>query len=50
MAYEPRHAHLAEPLTGPGRTGFALVTYGFVLLIAVAVLYFAAAYVIPAIT
>ena len=49
MAYEPQHTHTEQP-TEPstGWTGFAAVKYGFIFLIVVAVLYFAAAYLIPA--
>lgn len=49
MAYEPQHTHADGP-TEPasGWTGFAVVKYGFIFLIVVAILYFAAAYVIPA--
>lgn len=51
MSYEPQHTH-TEPPAEPssGWTGFAVVKYGFIFLIVVAVLYFAAAYVIPALT
>jgi len=48
--YEPQHTHPTEPPPEPGWTGFAAVKYGFIFLIVVAVLYFAAAYVIPALT
>lgn len=53
MAYDPNHVH--EPVE-PGHdapsswTGFAAVKYGFIFLIVVALLYFAAVYAIPALT
>ena len=51
MAYDPQHTHTpTEPPTEPGWTGFALVKYGFIFLIVVAVLYFAAVVLIPALT
>ena len=51
MAYEPQHTH-TDPPTEPssGWTGFALVKYGFIFLIVVALLYFAAVYLLPALT
>jgi hypothetical protein len=52
VSYEPQHTHTTDPPVEPstGWTGFALVKYGFIFLIVVAVLYFAAAYLIPALT
>lgn len=49
MSYEPEHTHHREaPEPSTGWTGFAVVKYGFIFLITVAVLYFLAVYVIPA--
>jgi hypothetical protein len=46
---EPEHTHTpTEPSTG--WTGFALVKYGFIFLIVIALLYFAAVFLIPALT
>jgi hypothetical protein len=52
MAYEPQHTHPDDRPVEPssGWTGFALVKYGFIFLIVVALLYFAAAYLLPALT
>jgi hypothetical protein len=50
MAYEPQHTHPTEPDEPTNWTGFAVVKYGFIFLIVVALLYFAAVYVIPALT
>jgi hypothetical protein len=48
----PEHVHTDEPTREPSTswTGYAAVKYGFIFLIVVAILYFAAAVVIPAIT
>lgn len=46
---EQGHTHAGgEP--GSGWTGYAAVKYGFIFLIVLAILYFIAAYVIPALT
>ena len=52
MDYEPQHTHTTETPREPstGWTGFALVKYGFIFLIVVAILYFAGVYLIPAVT
>lgn len=52
MAYDPNHVHEpVEPHHEPSAgTGFAAVKYGFIFLIVVALLYFAAVYAIPALT
>ena len=52
MSYEPDHTHAPVQPTEPssGWTGFALVKYGFIFLIVVAILYFAGVYLIPALT
>ena len=52
MAYDPNHSHEpVEPYHEPAAgTGFAAVKYGFIFLIVVALLYFAAVYAIPALT
>lgn len=43
--------HHDEPEPSQGNvTGYAAVKYGFIFLIVVAILYFAAAFVIPALT
>lgn len=49
---EHEHVRTEEPLREPssGLTGYAAVKYGFILLIVIAVLYFAAVYAIPALT
>jgi hypothetical protein len=46
---EPSHEHEAPPPREPGSswTGYAVVKYGFILLITIVVLYFAARYLIP---
>jgi hypothetical protein len=48
----PEHAHTDEPTREPSSswTGYAAVKYGFIFLIFVAILYFAATVAIPAIT
>jgi hypothetical protein len=48
----PQHVHTDEPASEPSTswTGYAAVKYGFIFLIVVAILYFAATVVIPAIT
>lgn len=52
MSYDPNHVH--EPVEprepSAGWTGYAAVKYGFMFLIVVALLYFAAVYAIPALT
>jgi hypothetical protein len=52
MAIDPRydHAHSSpEPSEPSGNwTGYAAIKYGFIFLIVVAILYFVAAFVIPA--
>jgi hypothetical protein len=60
MSYDPNHVHEpveprhepVEPRHEPstGWTGYAAVKYGFMFLIVVALLYFAAVYAIPALT
>lgn len=52
MAYDPNHLHdpVEREPAGGGWTGFAAVKYGFIFLIVVALLYFAAAYLLPALT
>ncbi|HXF73542.1 MAG TPA: hypothetical protein VNO79_13170 [Actinomycetota bacterium] len=52
MAHDPHlehehHAHDA-PEPGGGLTGYAVVKYGFIFLMLLAVLYFLARYLIPA--
>jgi hypothetical protein len=46
---DPYHEHEAPPPREPGSswTGYGVVKYGFILLITIAVLYFAARYLIP---
>ena len=44
------HTHMDEPTDRGNMTGFAAVKYGFIFLIVVAILYFGAAYPIPALT
>ena len=45
------HTVVDEPVQDRGSlTGFAAVKYGFIFLIVIAVLYFVAAYVIPALS
>jgi hypothetical protein len=46
----PEHVHTNEPAQEPqsGWTGYAAVKYGFIFLIVLAILYFVAAYLIPA--
>jgi hypothetical protein len=44
------HSHIEEPTERGSMTGFAAVKYGFIFLIVVAVLFFVAAYLIPALT
>ena len=44
------HSHVEEPAERGTMTGFAAVKYGFIFLIVVAVFYFVAAYLIPALT
>jgi len=44
------HTHADEPADRGSMTGFAAVKYGFIFLIVVAVLYFVAVYLIPALT
>jgi hypothetical protein len=46
---DPYHEHEAPPPREPGSswTGYAVVKYGFILLITIVVLYFAARYLIP---
>ena len=48
----PEHVHTDEPSSESNTswTGYAAVKYGFIFLIVVAILYFAAAVVIPAFT
>jgi hypothetical protein len=51
VAYDPNHVHdPVEREPAGGLTGFAAVKYGFIFLIVVALLYFAAAYLLPALT
>lgn len=40
--------HTHEPDTGTGLTGYAVVKYGFILIITIVVLYFIARYLLPA--
>ncbi|GIU98069.1 MAG: hypothetical protein KatS3mg013_1872 [Actinomycetota bacterium] len=42
------HDHVDEPQDRGSMTGFAAVKYGFIFLIVIAVLYFTAAYLLPA--
>jgi hypothetical protein len=49
--YEPEHTHRPVPEEPQGSwTGFALVKYGFIFLIVIAILYFLAVVVVPALT
>jgi hypothetical protein len=56
MSYEPEHTHTEYrevPVPEEPRnswTGFAVVKYGFIFLIVLAILYFLAVVVVPAIT
>ncbi|HVM11957.1 MAG TPA: hypothetical protein VM638_05725 [Actinomycetota bacterium] len=56
MTYDPHHvppahAHHEEPVReSTGLTGYAIVKYGFILLITIVVLYFIARYIIPLLT
>ncbi|HZA60175.1 MAG TPA: hypothetical protein VE754_00660 [Actinomycetota bacterium] len=48
MAYDEHgHTHQNEPVDGGGLTAFAVVKYGFILIITIVVLYFIARYLIP---
>jgi hypothetical protein len=54
MAHDP-HAHHDEPVhhevrDSTGLTGYAVVKYGFILVITIVVLYFVARYLIPLIS
>ena len=50
--YEPHTHEPVEPAAdrGSGLTGYAIAKYGFILLIVIAILWFLAAVVIPALT
>jgi len=50
MAHQHEHVDIEEPRDRGSLTGFAAVKYGFIFLIVVAVLYFLAAYLVPALT
>jgi hypothetical protein len=47
--HRDEHAHGAPPPTEPGSswTGYAVIKYGFILIITIVVLYFVARYLIP---
>jgi hypothetical protein len=47
--HRDEHAHGAPPPAEPGSswTGYAVIKYGFILLITIVVLYFVARYLIP---
>jgi hypothetical protein len=52
MTYPEHTHHDEEPVREPstGWTGYAAVKYGFIFLIVLAILYFVAVYIIPALT
>jgi hypothetical protein len=53
MTYQDPHAthtHTPEPVDSGGLTSFAVVKYGFILIITIVVLYFIARYLIPLFT
>jgi hypothetical protein len=47
--HQDQHAHEAPPPAEPGSswTGYAVIKYGFILIITIVVLYFVARYLIP---
>jgi hypothetical protein len=45
--HQDQHTH--EPDTGGSLTGYAVVKYGFILVITIVVLYFIARYLLPAV-
>ena len=47
--HQDQHAHEAPPPAEPGSswTGYAVIKYGFILLITIVVLYFVARYLLP---
>ena len=48
--HDPHTDHAHEPVDSGGLTSFAIVKYGFILIITIVVLYFVARYLIPLFT